>query len=192
MKDEPAHRGSTKSRIRDIASELIKKYELPPDTPVHIDEVEVDEERCWEDAYKDFEGGSRPGLRAKLFTQFNGDLLKIKIEFIKIRAQELIELSTQQATDAIRKKLDAELAAKQEIDRRERERKCKASTEDDIEFVLKTRNECRPLLDRLTNRSYEIVAETISPNEQSWTVRSKTNGATFRLNNIEELRKLVF
>ncbi len=195
MKSEDLRSSASKSKIAGIASELIQKYGLPPNTAVEL--AEVDEELCWEEAYKDFESGSvRLGLRAKLFTQFNGDALKVKVEFIKVRAQELIELRTQQATESVQNQLRAALALRQEQERIDQERRSKELIEtlsaEDIEFLARTRDECRPLLTRLQARSYEVLSETMLPNEQSWSVRSKTNGMTFRLESIEDLRKLVF
>ena len=191
--------GGTKSTLKEFASDLIRKYGLPLET--HVDLVEIDEEQCWEDAYKDFEGGQlRLGLRAKLFTQLNGDPLKIKIEFIKVRAQELIDSQTRPATDAIRSKLDAVRRIRDsqlEAEKIERKRKDEdpdiqlGLTQEGIDFVLKTRRKCQPDLDRLNDRGYEIVLETILPSEQKWTLRSKTNGMTFQVESISELKELV-
>lgn len=196
MKSENLSSGArVKTRMQEIASELIREYRLPPETKVEA--IEVDEEKCWEEAYKDFEGGAvRLGLRAKLFTQLNGDALKVKIEFIKVRAQELIELKTEQATDAIRCALDAVLATKQEDERIELARKKQESslgfTEEGNDIVIKVQRECRPLLEKLVARKYEVISETILPNNVEWTVRSKTNGVTYHIGSIDELQKLVF
>ena len=53
--------------------------------------IQIDETSLWADAYDEYDSEKRiKGLWAKLFVQCNGDEQKIKIEYVRSRAEQLI------------------------------------------------------------------------------------------------------
>ena len=65
------------------------KFTLPPKFDPST--IQIDETSLWADAYDEYESDIRiKGLWAKLFVQCNGDEKKIKIEYVRCRAEQLI------------------------------------------------------------------------------------------------------
>jgi hypothetical protein len=53
--------------------------------------IEVDEDAFWSQAFEEYEGSNRnKGLWVKLFAQLDGNETKVKVEYLKTRAQQLI------------------------------------------------------------------------------------------------------
>jgi hypothetical protein len=53
--------------------------------------IEVDEDAFWSQAFEEYEGTNRnKGLWVKLFAQSDGNETKVKVEYLKTRAQQLI------------------------------------------------------------------------------------------------------
>jgi hypothetical protein len=53
--------------------------------------IPIDEDLFWTQAFEEYEGTNRnKGLWVKLFAQFDGNETKVKVEYLKTRAQQLI------------------------------------------------------------------------------------------------------
>jgi hypothetical protein len=166
--------------------------------------IAVDEDAFWSQAFEEYEGTNRnKGLWVKLFAQLDGNETKVKVEYLKTRAQQLIlaekrrlfefELSafeTKRNEEQVRKL--AEQKKNEQLDKLIAENRYANSTEAAILKLQKTNSELALAVKFIVNNGYAWVnpedllkGEIGSPFK--WIFKSKTSSIKFHQHSEKEV-----
>lgn len=86
-----------------LSTKIESKIELNVATSALKVTNPINEDLCWEEALNEFDSEKRnKGMWARLYVENNGEEEKIKISYIKIRAEQLISEAKQKQVDSVR------------------------------------------------------------------------------------------
>lgn len=175
-----------------MAADMLLSFDLPEDIVLTIYEVDDSTiEKCWERALKDFEAENvRIGLRARLFAEHGGNNLKVKIEFLKIQSESLVQECIRTSRNSIKEQL--EMAAKKKSEKlTEKSKKIQRPQSMLTEGKLsEIRQEADKILCKLFDRGHELIEQNISTNANSWVIRDTRTGQIHEISDLVELNRL--
>ena len=166
--------------------------------------MSIDEDIFWAQAFEEYESKNRnKGLWVKLFAQFDGNESKVKVEYLKTRAQQLIldekrrlfeiELSTFEAkkNEAEAKKLEEQ--KKNELrDKLIKENRYTNTAESAVLSIQKTNSDLASALKFILSNGYDWL----NPEDQlnggpgrssKWIFKSKTSSIKFHQHSEKEV-----
>ena len=134
------HNGATPKRVESmedayqrLSPKIEVKPEIKPTKTIAQIELDIDEDLCWEKAFAEYDSDKRSkGLWARLYAENNANEEKIKIEYLKIRANQLIEDAKNQ-----KRILNEEIAKRKQLEILEKEKSTNLSDgEKDLLYAI--------------------------------------------------------
>jgi hypothetical protein len=162
--------------------------------------IQIDETSLWADAYEEYDSEKRiKGLWAKLFVQCNGDEKKIKIEYVRCRAEQLIFEAKKNFFEIQKKEYEDKVALehKEAEELQQLEIKAKRKLEefgvDDALKILKTRSPSAEVAVRkILGSKYDWVNPSLLCSQNflqraKWEFKSKTSSMSLYFYSISEV-----
>ena len=162
--------------------------------------IQIDETSLWADAYDEYDSDKRiKGLWAKLFVQCNGDEKKIKIEYVRCRAEQLILEEKKKFFEIQKNEYEEKIALekKEAEESHQIEIKAKRQLEkisvDDALKILKTRNPSAEIAVRkILSSKYVWVNPSLVYSQNflqrtMWEFNSKTSSMSLFFYSISEV-----
>jgi hypothetical protein len=168
--------------------------------------IAVDEDAFWSQAFEEYEGTNRnKGLWVKLFAQLDGNETKVKVEYLKTRAQQLIlaekrrlfeiELSafeTKRNEDQARKL--TEQKKNEQLDKLKAENKYTNATEAAILSLQKSNYELALAVKFILSNGYdwlnpEVLLNEVRVGTVKWVFKSKTSSMEIYQSSAEDVIK---
>lgn len=146
--------------------------------------IAVDEDAFWSKAFEEYEGSNRnKGLWVKLFAQLDGNETKVKVEYLKTRAQQLILAEKRRLFEI---ELNAFEAKKNEEQARLLEEQKKNEQRDKLIKENRYANSTESAILMLQRTNYELASAVkfIVSNGYAWlnpdVLLNEGGGSTFR------------
>jgi len=162
--------------------------------------IQIDETSLWADAYDEYDSEKRiKGLWAKLFVQCNGDEKKIKIEYVRCRAEQLIFEAKEKFFEIKKNEYEEKIALerKEAEESQQIEIKAKFSLEhfsvEDALKILKARSpNAESAVRKILGSKYDWINPSLVKNQNflqrtKWEFKSKTSSMSLFFYSVSEV-----